>query len=86
MDAFFLIGDLDRKEYLFCLPAKYLVHFSSCTFFTSGMRLSASLHIPFWLMCYNLLCHNSPVVSVATFTSSRHFQACIGYNVLIFRA
>ena len=71
----------------FCLSAKQYVHMSSCTFFTFGMRLSsASLHIPFWLMLHNMLCHNSPVVSIATFTSYWDIQACISYKVLIFRA
>ena len=46
--AFRLIGGLDRKEVLFCLSVKQSMHFSSCTLFTSVMRLSsANLRIPF---------------------------------------
>ena len=64
-NAFRLIGGLARKEVRFCLPAKQLVHFSSCMFLTSGRRLSsASLRIPFWLMLHNLLSHNSSTLSI----------------------
>ena len=85
--AFRLDSGLDGKEVRVCFPAKQLVHLSRYTSFTSGMRLSsASLRIPFWLMWHNLLCHNSPAVSDATFTSSWHILACIKYSVLIFQA
>ena len=50
-DTFPLIGGLTQKEVWFYLPAMQSVHFSSCTFLTSGMRLSsASFRIPFWLI------------------------------------
>ena len=54
--AFRLIGGLALKEVRFCLPAKQSVHFSRCTFLTSGMRLSStSLHIPTHSYTYYIL-------------------------------